>query len=141
MFDQVNPIQIADPTTNKATNKRLFTAGWTRGKDTKISPFTGAQVALINEDTWSVIGPNKRITGLIGALDLNELTRTITCPIVITTRIKHRSVVERVLRAYVTIEGLRDMDGFIAKMELLGGNVVYPGEFSSASVFNASAFN
>lgn len=109
------------------STKRMFVVGKVEGKDTDTSPFEGAQVALINEDTWCVIGSHKRWSGLIETLSLEQLT----CPVVITTEIIGKNTYDRLLKSFVTIEGIHDLDRFLYSMELIGGNVVYPDHYSN----------
>jgi hypothetical protein len=105
-----------------ATNKKVFAVGSIQGKATETSPFEGAQVALINEETWAVIGPNVRWSGLIEYLSLDDLS----CPIVITTNVASKTAFDRIMKSFVTIEGIHDLDLFLHQMEQIDGNVVYP---------------
>jgi hypothetical protein len=110
-------------TEKQVIEKRMFAVGRIEGKETDPSPFEGAQVALINEDTWCVIGPNKRWSGTIDTLSLSELD----CPIVITTEIAKKNILDRLIKLYVTIEGIHDLDRFLHQVELIGG-VVHNGD-------------
>jgi len=109
---------------DKPNLKHMFAVGQIMGKETESSPFVSAQVALINDKDWCVIGVNKRWSGMIENLSLSELT----CPIVITTGIIAKNTLDLMIRSYVTIEGIHDLDMFLHQMEQIGGNVIYPGE-------------
>jgi len=105
--------------------KRLFAVGRIEGKETETSPYQDAHVALINETTWSVIGSHKQWSGLLETLSLDELE----CPIVITTKIVSKTAFDRIMKSFVTIEGIHDLDLFLHQMEQIGGNVIYPSGF------------
>lgn len=102
--------------------KRAMAVGHIVGKKTSSSPYEGAQVALINEKTWVVIGPNMRWSGWIEYLSLDDLS----CPIVITTNVVSKTALDRIMKSFVTIEGIHDLDLFLYQMEQINGNVVYP---------------
>lgn len=104
--------------------RRAIAAGFIKDRSTDTSPFKGAQVLLINEDTWWAVGPNKRWSGMIETLELEN----VKCPIVITTNILAKNVLERLLKSFITIEGIHDLGLFLSQLELIGGNVIYPGD-------------
>jgi hypothetical protein len=112
---------LAEITKTQET-KKILTVGRIEGRMTETSPYAGAQVALINEETWCVIGPNKRWSGAFEHLDMSKLD----CPIVITTGIDAKNTLNRLLKSFVTIEGIHDLDLFLHEMEKIGGNVTYP---------------
>lgn len=109
-----------------ALNKKVMAVGKLAGQ-AETSPYSGAQVALVNDETFAIIGPNKRWTGMLAALDLSALD----CPIVITTEIDAKNTFDRLLKSFVTIEGIHDLGLFLYQMEWIGGNVVYPSSFQS----------
>ena len=111
-------------TTEKISGtKHTFAVGQIVGRETEASPYAGAQVALINDKDWCVIGVNKRWSGMIEHLDIAALD----CPIVITTKIDAKNTLNLMIRSFVTIEGIHDLDLFLHQLEKIGGNVIYPG--------------
>jgi hypothetical protein len=106
--------------------KKILAVGRITGQEIEPSPYTGAHVALINDETFCVIAPNKRWTGMLEHLDMSKLS----CPIVITTSIDAKNTFDRLLKSFVTIEGIHDLTLFLHQMEKIGGNVVRPESFA-----------
>ena len=111
----------------KKETKKVLTVGRIEGREAETSPYSGTQVALINKDTFCLIGPNKRWTGTFEHLDMSELD----CPIVITSGIDAKNTFDRLLKSFVTIEGIHDLGLFLYQMERIGGNVTYPSSYQS----------
>lgn len=109
----------------KKETKKVLAVGKIEGRETETSPYAGTQVALINKDTFCLIGPFKRWTGTFEHLDMSKLD----CPIVITTGIDAENTFDRLLKSFVTIEGIHDLGLFLYQMERIGGNVTYPSSY------------
>jgi len=97
-------------------NRRVIATGQIIGKNTELAPMAGAQIALINEETWCIIGPKKRISGLHSTL----APELINCPTVLTTDIP-RAAKQRILKAHVSIDGVDDVDAMVADLVNVGG--------------------
>jgi hypothetical protein len=102
--------------------KYAFAIGVIGGRDTDVSPFKNAQVLLIDKNMWYAIGPNKRWAGLIESLEIQD----VNCPIVFTTKNIAKNTWEHLLKSFITVEGIRDLDLFLGQLERIGGIVIYP---------------
>jgi hypothetical protein len=100
----------------------MFAVGKVDAEAVNTSPFAGAQVALINDKAWCVIGSHKQWSGLLENLNLDELA----CPIVLTKSVISITAFDRIMKSFVSIEGVHDIDLFLHQMEQIGGNVIYP---------------
>ena len=50
----------------------------------------------------------------------------VSCPIVITTNILAENTLDHLLKSFVTVEGIHDLDLFLVQLERIGGIVLYP---------------
>ncbi|MGB3973410.1 MAG: hypothetical protein WBL58_04565 [Peptococcia bacterium] len=111
-----NSVDFAKP------RKYTFAVGAVEGRSADVSPFTGIQVLLINAHFWYAIGPNKRWSGLNESLEIEK----VDCPIVITKDILAKDTYHHLLKSFVTVEGIHDLDLFLVQLERIGGIVLYP---------------
>jgi hypothetical protein len=87
-----------------------------------------AQIGLINEMSWAVIGPYWRYSGL------TEIEMpTVACPIVDTRPIPW-PVVEKIVKRHVEIEGIQNMDLFITELLNVGCTLAIPAAIHEFSV-------
>ncbi len=103
-----------------ATEKRILATGvyTPDANEALMNP----QIMLVNEKDWVVIAPNLRMSGLIQTLSMEDFD----CPVVLTTDIKDKGLLNRLIKNFVTIEGVHDLDLFIYRLEQIGGIVSYP---------------
>lgn len=80
-----------------------------------------AQIALVNEISWCIIGRYRQDTGLMNTLSMNNLR----CPVVLTTGVP-RTAKTRIFKQYVDISGVFDVDAMIRDLVNAGGVVSYP---------------
>ena len=102
-----NSVDFAKP------RKYTFAVGAVEGRSADVSPFTGIQVLLINAHFWYAIGPNKRWSGLNESLEIEK----VDCPIVITKDILAKDTYHHLLKSFVTVEGIHDLDLFLVQLE------------------------
>jgi len=50
----------------------------------------------------------------------------VDCPIVITKDILAKDTYHHLLKSFVTVEGIHDLDLFLVQLERIGGIVLYP---------------
>jgi hypothetical protein len=113
---------VAEKVMEKVTKKRVMAVGVYTPESEVEEIGTNPQIMLVNEKDWVMIAPYVRQSGLMETLSLEH----VDCPIVLTTEIKEKGVMQRLIRNFVTIEGVHDMDLFIYRLEQLGGIVQYP---------------
>lgn len=80
-----------------------------------------AQIALVNEINWCIIGPYIQATGLLDTLSFEN----VQCPVVLTTDIP-RITKTRIFKQYVAFSGVSNIDGMISDLVEAGGVVSYP---------------
>jgi len=107
-------------TDQMTSQKRLIAVGQ-MGKAVKTVVFE-PQIALVNDRNWAIIAPYMQRSGLIGTLSLED----INCPTVLTTGIIAKNTLDKLIRSYVSIEGVKNVRRFIHELEQIGGIVNYP---------------
>lgn len=78
------------------------------------------QIALKNQASWAVIGPYWRETGMT-----NVQMPAVSCPIVDTCHAKSEDVT-KIVKRFVEIEGVKDVDLFITELMAIGCVMTIP---------------
>jgi hypothetical protein len=93
-----------------------------------MNDYQQAQIALINEMSWAVIGPYWRYSGM------NDIEMPIVaCPIV-DTRPVAWPVVEKIVKRHIEIEGIQNVDLFITELLNVGCALAIPVAIHEFSV-------
>jgi hypothetical protein len=91
------------------------------GKNPPAETIDNAQIAFANGETWVVISPFSRLSGVTSIHPMPA----VDCPIVDTTHITDEERFANLMRQYITPRGCIDVPMLITRLELIGAVAQY----------------